>query len=104
MLQITFITCEGTQTVAASAADTLMEAAVANDVGGINGDCGGVCSCATCHVRVAKEWVDRVGPPGKDESEMLAFYSGATGESRLSCQVQLSEALDGLVVEVVPLD
>ena len=104
MLQVTFITPEGNQSVAATAGDSLMEVAVANNVDGIGGDCGCVCSCATCHVRVAQDWVERVGRPGKDESEMLSFYPTATGESRLSCQIQLSDSLDGLVVEVAPLD
>lgn len=83
---------------------SLMEAAVANNVPGIIGECGGCLSCATCHVYVAEDWLDRVGGPGETEDVMLDMVAGErTGASRLSCQIEASDALDGLVL-IVPED
>lgn len=81
---------------------TVMHLAVGNLVDGIDALCGGVMQCGTCHCYIAPEWFDRVGPPSADEAEMLAALVGVEVRpaSRLSCQIQLSEALDGLVVEV----
>lgn len=79
----------------------LMEAAVAHDVPGIIGECGGCLSCATCHVYVDETWLERVGPVGEVENEMLSITeAGRTEASRLSCQIVMSEQLDGLVVRV----
>ena len=69
---------------------------------GIIGACGGVCSRATCHIRVKPEWVDRVGCPGEDEKDLLELEDGADERSRLSCQIEMTDELDGLVVEVAP--
>ncbi|MGD9861635.1 MAG: 2Fe-2S iron-sulfur cluster-binding protein [Pseudodonghicola sp.] len=81
---------------------SLMEAAVANNVPGVIGECGGCLSCATCHVYVAGDWRDRVGGPGETEDVMLDMVAGErTGASRLSCQIEATEALDGLVL-IVP--
>ncbi|TDK43808.1 2Fe-2S iron-sulfur cluster-binding protein [Antarcticimicrobium luteum] len=81
---------------------TLMEAAVANDVPGVIGECGGCLSCATCHVYVDEGWRDKVGGPGETEDVMLDMVAGErTDASRLSCQIETSEALDGLVL-IVP--
>lgn len=77
-----------------------MEAAIRNDVPGIAADCGGACSCATCHVYVDPAWVDRVGPPDDMEQSMLEFAENPTTNSRLACQVKLSDALDGLVLRI----
>jgi ferredoxin, 2Fe-2S len=100
MAAITFITADGEKVVVSATTGTLMEAAVGHDVPGIEGNCGGVCSCATCHVRIAPEWTGRVGPPDDTEREMLDFVDDAGPGSRLSCQIELTEALDGLVVHV----
>ena len=82
---------------------SLMEQAKARDVAGIFGDCGGGCSCATCHVYVAAEWMDRVGPPDDIEFDMLDMVSDVhKPNSRLSCQIKMSAALDGLIVTVAP--
>ena len=80
-----------------------MQAAVEANVPGIAADCGGLLTCATCHVHVRAEWLDRLPPLSDDEATMLAFTaSPRQPNSRLSCQLVLSEALDGLVVELPP--
>ncbi len=66
--------------------------------------CGGSCSCATCHVHVAPEWSDRVGPPGRDEDDLLDSSDHRTATSRLSCQIDFTAALDGLAVRIAPED
>ena len=77
---------------------SLMQVAKSNSVPGIDADCGGACSCATCHVFVNNEWLDRVGPIGQWEESMLGLTPDRQPNSRLSCQIQLSGKLDGLVV------
>ena len=68
----------------------------------IKAECGGACSCATCHVYVADEWLDRLYPMREDEEEMLDVAPDVTDNSRLSCQILMSEALDGLKVTLAP--
>ena len=75
-----------------------MQAAKSVSVPGIDADCGGACSCATCHVYVDSVWIDRVGSIGQTEESMLGFTPDRQPNSRLSCQIQLNEQLDGLVV------
>jgi 2Fe-2S ferredoxin len=77
-----------------------MENATRNNVNGIVAECGGQCSCATCHVQVAEEWFDKVGPAEGDEEDMLEFAEERVPTSRLSCQIEVTEELDGLVVNV----
>lgn len=67
---------------------------------GILAECGGVCSCATCHVHVDPQWVGRLPAMEEEERDMLDFAEGVDDTSRLSCQLRLSDALDGLVVHV----
>ena len=62
--------------------------------------CGGVCACSTCHVIVAAEWFAKLAPASEDEEDMLDLAAGVTRTSRLSCQIVLSEALDGLEVRI----
>ncbi|HKX76978.1 MAG TPA: 2Fe-2S iron-sulfur cluster-binding protein [Novosphingobium sp.] len=82
---------------------TLMEVARRHGVAGILGDCGGGCSCATCHVYVNEEWFGKVGEPPFLESTMLDLAGDARREtSRLSCQIQLKPDLDGIEVTVAP--
>lgn len=100
MAEVTFITQDGTKIVAKGTEGSLMNLAVQHNVGGIDGDCGGVCSCATCHVHIEPEFMDRVGPAGELENDMLEFDDHTTEYSRLSCQIPVSDALDGLVVKV----
>lgn len=102
MPKVTFITRRGAHIeVEASVDRSLMEAAVAAGVDGIDADCGGGCSCATCHVHVDPEWRERVGPANDTEAGMLEFTEGVNEYSRLSCQIRITDALDGLVVRVV---
>ncbi|MCL4163024.1 UNVERIFIED_CONTAM: hypothetical protein GTU68_031149 [Idotea baltica] len=77
-----------------------MNAAVDNLVPGIDADCGGECSCATCHVVVRDAWMGKVGKPNDREESMLDLNPERQDNSRLSCQVEVSDALDGLTVDV----
>jgi 2Fe-2S ferredoxin len=79
---------------------TVMEGAVKNNVPGIDADCGGACACATCHVYVDAEWLDKTGSRSAMEESMLDFAEGVEDNSRLSCQIKVSDALDGLVVKM----
>lgn len=79
---------------------SVMEAAVKNMVPGIDADCGGACACATCHVYIDDNWREKVGKPEAMEESMLDFAYEPKENSRLSCQIQISEALDGLVVRL----
>ncbi len=81
--------------------DNLMLAATFDNVPGIDGDCGGCLSCATCHVVVDSAWAARVGPPGADESMLLeATVAPRQATSRLSCQILAAPELDGLLLHV----
>ena len=99
MAKITFIDFEGTErSVDANVGDTVMEAATSNDLPGIDADCGGACACATCHVYVNDAWTEIVGKPEELEAEMLEVAEEVKDNSRLSCQIQITDAMDGLVV------
>ena len=102
MPKVTFITFDGTpHAVEAPIGTNLMNAATDNGVPGIDGDCGGCLSCGTCHVVVDAAWAAQVGPPDGNESAMLdAAASARQPNSRLSCQITASAALDGLVLHV----
>jgi 2Fe-2S ferredoxin len=103
MVKITYIDAEGTaRTVEAEEGSTVMENAVRNGIPGIEAECGGACACATCHVYVAEEWVEAVGEPQPMEEDMLDFAFDVREASRLSCQIKVTDALDGLVVRVPP--
>jgi len=77
---------------------SVMEGAVKNNIPGIDADCGGACACATCHVFVDEAWLGKVGEKSAMEESMLDFAEGVRPNSRLSCQIKVSEALDGLRV------
>ena len=81
---------------------SVMRGAVDNNIPGIDADCGGECACATCHVYVDAGWLDRIGVPvaGSQEASMLSFAALAQPNSRLSCQIEVTAALDGLVVRL----
>jgi 2Fe-2S ferredoxin len=101
-MEVTFVLQDKTsRTVEAEPGWKLMEVAVDNAIPGIDGDCGGEAACATCHVYVPPEWRAATGERTSDEQAMLASTFGVRPESRLSCQIRTSEALDGLSVEVV---
>ena len=78
---------------------TLMEVARDNDLG-IEGTCGGSISCCTCHVIIDAEWYKKVGPPNPDEEDMLDLAVDLQPTSRLGCQIEVNENLDGLVVTI----
>ena len=78
--------------------ESLMEAAVSNLVPGIDADCGGACACATCHLHVEPDWLNKLPPVEPTEKSMLEFCEGADETSRLGCQIKISPALDGIVV------
>jgi 2Fe-2S ferredoxin len=101
MPTVTFIEHNGTaHTVDAVAGQSLMRAAVDNGVPGIDADCGGECACATCHVYVEAAWLARTGERSEMEQSMLSFAAVTQDNSRLSCQVQITPELDGLVVSL----
>ena len=79
---------------------SVMEIAVRNGIRGIEADCGGACACATCHVYVDPSWQEKAGAAEGNEADMLEFAIEPKTNSRLCCQIKLSEALDGLVVTV----
>lgn len=103
MPRITFIEHNGTaHTVEVAVGKSVMQAAVDNNVPGIDADCGGECACATCHVYINADWLDRVGLPvdGSQEASMLSFAAVTQPDSRLSCQIPVTDALDGLTVRM----
>jgi 2Fe-2S ferredoxin len=101
MTKITFVQQDGerTETEAQNGA-TVMETAIMNGIPGIVAECGGACSCATCHVHVDEAWSEKVGPPSPMEEDMLDFAFDVKASSRLICQIKVKDALDGLVVHV----
>ncbi|MBP0590445.1 2Fe-2S iron-sulfur cluster binding domain-containing protein [Paraburkholderia sp. LEh10] len=102
MVKATYISPDGTSTeIDVPLGTTLMQAATANCIEGIIGDCGGNVSCATCHVLVSSEFVDRLPPMSDAENQMLDYtVAPRQPNSRLSCQVLVTEELDGIVVEI----
>ena len=99
MAKITFIQPDGTtQTVEVEAGLTVMEAGKLNNIEGIEAECGGACACATCHVYVDEAWREKVGGPSPMEEDMLDFGYDVKPNSRLCCQIKVSDALDGLIV------
>lgn len=100
MAKITFIT-QDEQTISLEAdSGSVMELAVQNDVAGIDGDCGGVCSCATCHVHVTPEHMAQVGEASEIEKDMLELDDNANEYSRLCCQIEVSDQIDGVILRV----
>ena len=99
MPKINFISHEGQRrTIEVAPGTTLMRAATDNRVAGIDGDCGGNCACATCHVYIDPAWTDRLGPRTASEIEMLNLVAELRDTSRLACQIDLDTSLDGLIV------
>ena len=87
-------------TLDAASGQSLMQLAMSNSVPGILADCGGSCSCATCHVYVEPQWLDRIPAPSSAEKDMIECALHVQENSRLSCQIELHDALDGLVVRL----
>jgi ferredoxin, 2Fe-2S len=103
MVKITYIESGGTaRTVDADVGATVMETAIKNNVPGIEAECGGACACATCHVYVDEAWVVKTGEPSPMEEDMLDFAYDVRPTSRLSCQIPVTQDLDGLIVTTPP--
>ena len=101
MPKITFIEHDATvHEVDADNGTTVMEAALDNNIPGIDADCGGQCACATCHVFINGDWAAKVPALGDMEETMLELAEGVTEYSRLACQIPMTDALDGLKVEL----
>ena len=101
MVCIRFVQADKTeQMVEIATGISMMEGAVKAGVDGIDADCGGAVSCATCHVHVAPDWMDKLPEPAADEREMLEFAVGADATSRLSCQIIANDDLAGLKLHV----
>ena len=103
MALVTYVEFDGARhEVEVPQGDSVMQGAVNNMVSGIVAECGGALACATCHCYVDDDWIDRVGPPASDaEKQMLECAAAPIKRgSRLSCQIAVNEALDGLVVRL----
>ncbi|ALI56439.1 2Fe-2S iron-sulfur cluster-binding protein [Celeribacter marinus] len=102
MAKITYIEFNGTEHVVdVPNGRTVMEGARDNGVPGIDADCGGACACSTCHVYVSPEWVEKLTPKDAMEEDMLDFaYQPDAARSRLTCQIKVTDAIDGLVVNL----
>ena len=101
MAKVTFVQFSGeTTTIDADNGDSVMKIALDNLVPGIDADCGGECSCATCHILVESEWMVRVGAGNDQENAMLGLNPDREPNSRLSCQIAMTDKLNGLVVNL----
>jgi len=101
MPHVTFITFTGQRyEVDVPAGTTLMRAAVDHGVPGIDGDCGGNCACATCHVYIEAPWSQKLSPKSDAEDDMLGLAVDPRATSRLGCQIRMNDALDGIVVSL----
>jgi ferredoxin, 2Fe-2S len=99
MVKITYVDSHGTsRTVEGEIGSTVMETAIKNDVPEIEAECGGACACSTCHVYIREEWLEKVGAPGPMEEDMLDFAFDVRPNSRLSCQIKVTQELEGLVL------
>jgi 2Fe-2S ferredoxin len=101
MAKITYIEHDGTEHVVdVKTGLSVMEGAVKNNIPGIDADCGGACACATCHVYVDEAWRGKTGEESAMEESMLDFAENVEENSRLSCQIKVSDELDGLTVRM----
>jgi 2Fe-2S ferredoxin len=101
VIDLTFVEHNGERhRVSAEQGASLMQVAIDNAIPGIDADCGGSCACGTCHVRVAQEWLGKVGSAGENEALMLEMTPENDERSRLACQIALAPELSGMVVEL----
>jgi 2Fe-2S ferredoxin len=101
MVKVSFVTVDGgVMVVDAELGAPLMQAAVRHEVPGIDAECGGSCSCATCHVYVEEDWISRLGGATEMETSMLEFADNVRPESRLCCQIKVTTEMEGLTVRV----
>ncbi|MDR6709049.1 MAG: hypothetical protein BGP00_02890 [Novosphingobium sp. 63-713] len=101
MAKINYRLADGTdQVVDVPQGWSLMEGAVKNGLRGILADCGGACSCATCQVVIPDDWLARLSPASEEEEAMMEFAAEPQSGSRLSCQIPVTDAMDGMVVQL----
>tara|TARA_B110000008_G_scaffold158071_1_gene158942 strand:- start:494 stop:814 length:321 start_codon:yes stop_codon:yes gene_type:complete len=101
MSKIKFIEFSGNEhSVEGIIGESLMEIALSNDVPGIEADCGGSCACGTCHVYIENDWFDKLEEKTDMENSMLEFTDNVNENSRLSCQIEFKDDLDGLEVRL----
>ena len=101
MSKIKFIEFSGNEhSVEGIIGESLMEIALSNDVPGIEADCGGSCACGTCHVYIENDWLDKLEEKTDMENSMLEFTDNVNENSRLSCQIEFKDDLDGLEVRL----
>lgn len=102
MPKVTYIefSTEKEHTVEIANGMSIMEGALKYAVPGLEGDCGGACACATCHVYVDAQWVEKTGPRDELEADMLDFAFDVTDQSRLGCQIKMTDNLDGLIIRM----
>ena len=101
MAKVTYIEFDGSEHVVDVAKGlSVMEGAVKNMIPGIDADCGGACACATCHVYVDNTWQEKLDAATEMELSMLDFAENVQDNSRLSCQIPVTDALDGLIVRM----
>lgn len=101
MPKITFVQFSGDKTtIDADNGISVMNVALDNLVPGIDADCGGECSCATCHVLIEEDWMPKVGEASEQENSMLDLNPDREARSRLSCQITVADELDGLIVNL----
>ena len=99
MVKIIYVEPDGSErAVDVEEGHSVMEGAVSNGIRGIVAECGGACSCATCHAYVGDSWLDVIGAAEGDEADMLEFAHEPQANSRLTCQIEVTEALEGLRV------
>ena len=100
MVEVIFVVGGESIALRVAAGTSLKDAAVQNGIHGIDAICGGACACATCHIYVQEAWLGLLPDMSQDEEAMLEFAAGAAPNSRLSCQIPVSDLLDGIVVDV----
>lgn len=101
MPTVTYIQANGeSHEVELDVGTSLMQGAVDNMIDGILAECGGCCSCATCHCYIEESWQDKVDPASEMETDLLDCVTDPKDTSRLSCQVKVTDALDGLIVHL----
>ena len=99
MPKITYVDCKGSsKTIDVENGLTVMEGAIQNDIPDIDADCGGSMACATCHVYVEEKWLDKIPKAEEAEVDMIDMAFEPKNNSRLSCQLIISDELDGLIV------
>ena len=101
MINITYIEFDGTvHSIAMEAGSSVMQGAVQNGVKGMSADCGGACACPTCHVHIDPQWLAAAGAPSETETDLLDCVEHLAPNSRLSCQIKITGALDGMIVRM----